>query len=46
VKGSKTVLTKHTSDKASGKENKNPDNILRNIDPGIANDCKLITSQG
>lgn len=31
----------HTKNSAATNGNKNPDNILRNIDPGIANDCKL-----
>lgn len=37
------ILTKHTKNRAKGKGNRNPESILRNIDPGIANDCKLIT---
>ena len=35
-------LTKHTRHNANGNGNRNPDKILRNIDPGIANDCRLI----
>lgn len=36
-----SILTKHTRNSAKGKGNRNPDSILRNMDPGIANDCKL-----
>ena len=28
-------------DRASGNGNKNPDKMLKNIEPGMANDCKL-----
>ena len=35
------VLTRQTRNSARGKGNKNPDKILRKIDPGIANVCKL-----
>lgn len=34
-------LTVHTRDRAISVGNKNPDSILRNILPGIANVCKL-----
>lgn len=37
------ALTRHTRNSANGKGNKNPDKILRNIDPGMANVCKLYT---
>lgn len=37
----KTVLTKHTSGSASLKGYKKPESMLRNMDPGIANVCKL-----
>ena len=30
-----------TMKRANGKGNRNPDKMDRNIDPGIANDCKL-----
>ena len=35
------TLTRHTRNSASGNGNKNPDRMLRNIDPGMANVCKL-----
>ena len=35
------TLTRHTRNSASGNGNKNPDKMLRNIDPGMANVCKL-----
>ena len=35
------LLTRQTRNSASGNGNRNPERILRNIDPGIANDCKL-----
>ncbi len=35
------MLTRHTSESAMGNGNRKPDKILKNIDPGIANDCKL-----
>ena len=35
------ILTKQTIVNARGNGNKNPDNILRNMEPGMANDCKL-----
>ena len=35
-------LTKQTRKRARGNGKRNPDSILRNIEPGIANDCKLI----
>ena len=34
-------LTRQTRNSAKGKGNKNPDKMLRKIDPGIANVCKL-----
>ena len=34
-------LTRQTRNRASWNLNRNPDNILRNIEPGMANDCKL-----
>ena len=34
-------LTRHTSESARGNGKRKPERILRNIDPGIANDCKL-----
>ena len=37
-------LTVHTRDRAISVGNKNPDSILRNILPGIANVCKLCTT--
>lgn len=33
----------HTSSRAKGNGKRNPDRILKNIDPGMANDCKLHT---
>ncbi len=36
------ILTRHTKNNASGNGNKKPERMLKNIDPGIANDCKLI----
>ena len=35
------TLTRQTRNRAKGKGNKNPDKMLRNIDPGIAKVCKL-----
>lgn len=37
------ILTVHTRHKANGNGNRNPDNMLKKMDPGIANDCKLKT---
>lgn len=34
-------LTKQTETNASGNGNRNPDKILRNIEPGMAKDCRL-----
>ena len=41
MEGKKNVLTKHTSGSASLKGYKKPESTLRNMDPGIANVCKL-----
>lgn len=38
------TLTRHTRNRANGKGNKNPDKMLRKIDPGIAKVCKLFFS--
>ncbi len=35
-------LTKQTKNKANGNGYKKPDNIDKNIEPGMANVCKLI----
>ena len=35
------LLTKHTKNRASGNGNRNPERMLKNIEPGIANVCKL-----
>ena len=34
-------LTKQTRNNASGNGNRYPERMLRNIEPGMANDCKL-----
>ena len=34
----KEILTKQTKNNAIGNGNRNPERILRNIEPGIAND--------
>ena len=39
-------LTTHTRRRATGKGNRNPERILRNMLPGIAKVCRLIYSQG
>jgi len=37
-------ITMQTRKSARENGNRNPDKMLRNIEPGIANDCKLIWS--
>jgi len=37
----KLTLTMQTRKSASENGKRNPDRMLRNIEPGIANDCKL-----
>ena len=39
-------LTTHTRRRASGKGNRNPERMLRNMLPGIAKVCRLKDSQG
>ena len=34
-------LTRQTRERASGNGNRNPDSMLRNMEPGMAKDCRL-----
>jgi len=38
------ILTMQTRNSASENGNRNPERMLKNIEPGIANDCKLFWS--
>jgi len=38
----KLILTMHTRKSARENGKRNPDRMLRNIEPGIANDCRLL----